>query len=388
MARDDRRCSGATVHVQSLALDDAIPMLVAQGREAIAIERLKAADAKDRQASFDKFARAWLDRAEDDKELALEVAVANASAGDDRGAERLRKALASNDQAALAGRGLARLKIGVCDRVKDRLADPQTKASALAALFASPDGDCLSAVIAVAQDRKAPAADRVAAIRGLGTREEAAARAAVRTLLKDSSPTVRAAAILAEAQPGAGKGAVFRLTALLRDPSVEVRTAAAAALVRVGGEEALTQLFMLFKEKDVRPYQAVADELAALAGEPSAQMLARFSRRDDRRVQLAGARALARRQDPFAAKAQAALASSPDAELRFLATPTLTDAELRKTATAAPEGYAWTESCAALAEGSGKLAAVDWTLAQFPKLGPEARVDVMGTWLAATRPRK
>jgi HEAT repeat protein len=270
------------------------------------------------------------------------------------------------------------------------LADPQTKASALAALFSSPDGACLSAVIAVAQDRKAPAAERVAAIRGLGTRAETEARAAVKELVKDSAPTVRAAAILAEAeaQTGSGKGAVFRLTALLRDPSVEVRTAAAAALVRVGGEEAIAQLFLLFKERDIRPYQAVANELGALSGEPSAQMLARFSRKDDRRIQVAGARALARRQDPFAARAQAALTGSPDAELRFLAAPTITDAELRKAAIAAPEGYAWTESCAALAEGGGKLAAVDWALAQFPKLGPEARIDLMASWLASTRPRR
>jgi HEAT repeat protein len=243
-------------------------------------------------------------------------------------------------------------------------------------------------VIGLALDRKAAVADREAAVRGLAAREEPEVKTALKELFKDASATVRAAALLADARPGSGKGAVFRLTALLRDPSLEVRTAAAAALVRAGGEDALTQLFLLFKERDARPYEAVARELAALAGEPSAQMLTRFLRKDDRRVQLAGARALARRQDPFAAKAQATLATSTDAELRFLAAPTLTDADQRKTATSAPEGYAWTDSCVALMQAGGKLAAADWLLAQFPKLGPETRVEIMGAWLAADRTGK
>jgi len=235
LARDDRRCSGATVHVGRAPLDEAVTMLVVQGREALAIERLKAADEKDRQAGFSAFARAWLDRSEDDKELALQVAVANAAAGNQRGTERLRKALANSEQAALAANALAGLKVGLCELMKERLSNPETKASALSALYASPDGECLSAVLAVAQDRKAPAADRTAAIKGLGTRDEPEVRTALRELIKDNNPAVRASAILAEARPGSGKGAMFRLTALLRDPSAEVRTAAAAAMVRVGG---------------------------------------------------------------------------------------------------------------------------------------------------------
>lgn len=385
-ARDDRRCSGAEVRVKNVALEEAIPMLVAQGRETLAISRLKAtADWRHRVVAFDKFARAWLDRLEDDKDLSFQVAAANATAGDDRGAERLRKALTNGEDAALAASALARLKIPLCALLKERLADPQTKASTLSALSASPDSECVGAVVAVAQERKATVADRVAAVVGLGTREEPEAKAALKDLLKDAAAPVRAAAILADARPGSGKGAVFRLTALLRDPSIEVRTAAAAALVRVGGEDALAQLFLLFKERDARPYEAVARELAVLSGEPSAQMLTRFLRKDDRRIQLAGARALARRQDPFAAKAQATLATASDAELRFLAAPVMADADQRKAATSAPEGYAWTDSGVALLQGGGKLAAVDWILAQFPKLGPETRVDLMGAWLAANR---
>lgn len=386
-ARDDRRCAGVGVHLEKAALTTAVPTLVAQGREALAIERIRAADENDRPVAFGTFARAWLDRLEDDKELGLEVAMANATAGDPRGAERLRKALAS-EQARPAAAALARVKIGLCALLKEQLADPQTRASALSALSEAPDGECIAAVAALAGDRKAAVSDRVAAVAGLGTRDEPAARAALKDLLKDAVAPVRAAAILADARPGAGKGAVFRLTALLRDPSLEVRTAAAAALVRAGGEDALPQLFLLFKERAPRLYEAVAGELASLAGDPSAQMLTRLLHRDDRRIQLAGARALARRHDPFAAKAQATLATSPDAELRFLAAPTIADTERRKTATDAPEGYAWTDSCLALMQGGGKLAAVDWVLAQFPKIGPDARIELMGAWLAANRAGK
>jgi TonB family protein len=386
-ARDDRRCSGVSVQLGKLALEAAVPTLVAQGREALAIERLKEADEKDRLAAFSQLARAWLDRLEDDKALVLQVAVANATAGDERGAERLRKAL-NTDEAGIAAPALASLKVSLCDLLKERLADPQSKAAALSVLSPFPDGECISAVAGLAQDRKAAVSDRVAAVVGLGAREEPEAKAALKELFKDAAAPVRAAAILAEARPGAGKGAVFRLTALLRDPSIEIRTAAAAALVRAGGEEALSQLFLLFKERDARAYEAVARELGALSGESSAQMLMRFVRKDDRRVQLAGARALARRQDPFAAKAQATLATSTDAELRFLAAPTLTDPDQRKGAAGAPEGYAWTDSCVALMQAGGKLAAVDWILAQFPKLGPEARVELMGAWLAANRAGK
>lgn len=387
-ARDDRRCSGAEVRVEKAELEAAVPALVAQGREALAIERLKAADDKDRPVAFSRFARAWLDRLEEDKDLTLPVAVANAVAGDDRGTERLRKAVLNAEQAPLAATGLAQLKIPLCDLLKERLADPQTKAATLSVLSAAPDGECVGAVLALARDRKAAANDRTTAIAGLASHEEPEVKAALKDLSKDAAAPVRAAAILADARSASGKGAVFRLTALLRDPSVEVRTAAAAALVRAGGEDALSQLFLLFKERDARPYEAVARELAMLSGEPSAQMLTRFLRKDDRRVQLAGARALARRQDPFAAKAQASLFTNSDAELRFLAAPAMTDTNQRKAATGAPEGYAWTDSCMALLQGGGKLAAVDWVLAQFPKLGPETRVDLMGAWLAANRAAK
>ncbi len=387
LARDDRRCSGLAILYNIRALDVAVPALVAQGRDLAAIARLQSSDEKDRERAFSTFARAWLDLAEDDKDLDVRVAAANASAGDGRGAERLRRAVENGQDLELAARALAALRIPLCTLVKDKLGSADARDAVLSVLRFGPDGECLSWMVNLAKDQKAAQAQRLVAIAALGNNDEVEARGVIRNLLGDRAPAIQAAAILAGARAGAGKGAMLRLTPLLRNRSVEIRAAAAAALVRVGGEPALVHLFLLFKETDPRPYEAVAEQLAWLTGQASADMLGRFLRREDRRIRRAGALALARRRDPFAAKAQAALAGSPDPELRFLAGNAV-DSDKRLAAASAPEGYAWTEDFATLAEGSGGIAAVDWMLAQFPKLSPAIRVDLMGSWLASTRAAK
>jgi len=388
-ARDDRRCSGLAILNNTRALDVAVPALVAQGRDRAAIARLQSSDEKERERAFSMFARAWLDLAEDDKDLDVRVAAANALAGDSRGAERLRTAVDRGQDLELAARGLAALKIPLCAFVKDKLGSSATatRDAVLSVLRFGPDGECLSWMVNLAKDQKAAQAQRLVAIATLGNTDEVEARVAIQDLLGDRAPAIQAAAILADARAGAGKGALFRLTPLLHNRSVEIRAASAAALVRVGGEPALSQLFLLFKEKDPRPYEAVAKQLAWLTGQASADMLGRFLRKDDRRIRLAGALALAHRRDSFAAKTQAALAASPDPELRFLA-GNVVESDKRLAAASAPEGYAWTEDFATLAEGSGGIAAIDWMLAQFPKLSPASRVDLMGSWLASTRAAK
>lgn len=432
LARDDRRCSGAHIDIRTEALRDAVPMLVAQGREKAAIARIQAADDKERQAAFTRFARAWLDRYEDDKELGLQVAEANALAGDPRGAARLQKAVASTDDAAAAtaqsiAQGLASLKVAVCPVFKqsfarpavlgkkgavpapsdddddapprpamqdiddneflDRIKAEETRERTLQLLSAGADGVCLSFAISVANDRTAKPSDRALALWSLGHSDSPEGKAAARSLLHDSEPMVRAAAIWAEGQQGPSKGAVFRLIPFMRDKSVAVRASAAAALVRVGGEEVLPQLFQVWKEKDPNLFAALAGELADLSGDASAQMLVRLLRKDDRRVRLAAARALAARHDEAAGKAVSELAKASDAELKFLAGSVL-DPASRVAAASAPEGYTWTESFLALARGNGKLAAVDWVLAQFSKIEPATRIYLMGTWLVATRAKK
>jgi TonB family protein len=412
-ARDDRRCSGAEVAIKSFPLDEAISLLVAQGRESVALERLKAADEKVRELGLSKFARAWLDRTEDDKTLALRVAAANAAVGVERGAERLRKAVDFVDGGGSAeaevARGLAALKIPVCPLIRDALAkrtivdtvslpapgtEPgddafvqklkqhESRERVLHLTAEGTDGACLAFAIAVANDRRASAIDRALAISALDHSEGSVARSAIKTLLKDSDPRVRAAAVVADARAAMGKGAVFRLIPLLRDSSTEVRAAAAAGLVHVGGEAVLPQLFLVFREKDPSVYESVAAELSKLSGADSAAMLAKFLRKDDRRIQLAGARALASRRDEAAGKVVAGLASASDPEMKLLGASAL-DAETRAATASDAKGYGWTDSFAALARGNGFLGAADWAVAQFPKLEPDARISVMGTWLEA-----
>jgi TonB family protein len=381
-ARDDRRCSELSLERRELATPDAVRTLVAQGRIATAIARLQASDDSSRTVGLDAFAHAWLNTNEDDNALSVDVAAANAMAGDARGAGRLRKAAAAEPTAAVV-RGLAALKISICPFIKDlagRKDTAEVRERFLWALGEGADGDCLASAIETAKNRKASRAERVLAIASLGHSEGDDAKATLKALLDDADATVKAAAILAEARPGAGKGAVFRLTPLLRDKSVAVRAAAAAALVRVGGEEVLPQLFLIAREKDSTIFLALAPELGALSGQASAEMLSRLLRKDEPNIKIAAARALASRRDEHAAKSQATLASASSAELQLLAGLAL-DREHRATVLAFPVGEGFSASFAALLRGSANLMAGDWMLAHFEALAPNPRADLLGQWL-------
>jgi hypothetical protein len=91
------------------------------------------------------------------------------------------------------------------------------------------------------------------------------------------------------------------------------------------------------------------------------------------------------RSDEAACKLQLALSSDEDPELRFMAGAGV-EAQKRLAAASAPGGHLWSRSYTALAAGRGRQAAMDWALAQFSKLDPAGRVEVMGTWLASDKP--
>jgi len=385
-ARDDRRCSDLRIENAQLPLPQAVRALVAQGRDRNAIQRLQAAGDEAHEQGFSSFAWAWLDSAQAEQELA--VAAARAAGGDSAGADKLRQAVAQGEQIETAARALARLAIPLCPLVKEKLEGPagEGRGLAVAALRFGLERECLPGVLVVAKDRSAPEAQRVAAVEALGTLDDAEAHLSLQAMAKDGPSATRAAALLAGTRAGAGRGAMFHLTGLLHDSAPQVRGAAAAALLRAGGEAVVPQLFQLFKEKDPRPGEAAAKELGTMKGEASAEMLGKLARgKYERRVRLAGARALAGRRDQAARKVQATLAGEGDAELRFLGSAAL-DAQKRLAAASAPEGSVWRASYAALAAGSGRLAAADWVLVQFPKLDPAARVEIMGEWLAGAKP--
>jgi TonB family protein len=384
-ARDDRRCSGLQVKDAQLPLTQAVRSLVAQGREAAAIKRLQAAGDDVREQGFSSFAGAWLDSAQADQGLA--VAAARAAGGDGAGVGKLRQAVVQGHDVEMAARGLAQLGIPLCPLVKERLEGPagEARGAAVAALRFGLEPECLPGVMAVANDRSAPELQRVAAAQALGTLDQPEPHKILQGLASDAPPAVRAVALLLGTRAGTGRAAVFRLTGPMHDPAPEVRGAAAAALLRAGGEAMVPQLFQLHKEKDPRPGLAVANELATMKGAASADMLGKIVHgKFDRRVRLAGAQALAVRRDQPARKLLAVLAGDQDAELRFLGCAAL-DAPKRVAAASAPEGQTWRSSYAALAAGAGRLAATDWALAQFPKLDPAARVEIMGTWLAGAK---
>jgi len=408
-ARDDRRCSGLSLDRRELATPDAVRTLVAQGRIAAAITRLQASDDTARAVGLDAFARAWLDANESDNALSVDVAAANAVAGEARGAARLRKAAAAEPTAAVV-RGLAALKISICPFIKHLAeksrGEPPSSARRepsregmetlpgfpswdarerfLWALGEGADGDCLASAIETAKNRSASRAERLLAIASLGRSEGDDAKATLKALQSDADASVRAAAILAEARPGAGKSAVFRLTPLLRDKSVAVRAAAAAALVRVGGEDVLPQLFLTAREKDSTIFIALAPELGTLSGQASAEMLGRLLRKDDPKIKLAAARALASRRDENAAKVQATLSSASNTELQLLAGLAL-DKKQRATVIAAPVGEGFSASFASLLRGSADLMAGDWMLAHFETMAPTTRAELLGQWLGRTK---
>jgi TonB family protein len=382
-ARDDRRCSGLSITHRELPLADAVKAMVAQGRERAAISRLQGSDEAARLAGIDVLARASLDKLENDRSLAVDVAAANALVGDTRGTERLREAAAKEPTAPVI-RGLGALKIPICPLIKDYLdkaATAEARERFLWALGEGTEGECLAVVIAAAKNRGAGRMERLFALTSLGHSESAEAKAALKDLLKDPDPNIQSAAILAEARPSAGKGAVFRPTPMLRDKSVAVRAAAAAALVRVEGEPVLPQLFLVFKERDPIVFTTLAPELANLPGEASANMLARFLQKDELPIRLAAARALAIRRDAYAAKARKSLAAATNPELQLLAGSALNQ-EQRTAATKAPVNEDFAATFSALLRGGARPIAADWLLAQFDKLDPGTRVAFLGQWLA------
>jgi TonB family protein len=378
-ARDRRACSEVKVVQKEGPLEEALPRLLAAKREAEALRRIAAAPAPERSLSL--FAATWLKRALPDPKLARAAAIGLLGAGDASGEKLAREALGQEDAAAAAAAALAHAKRSLCPLVKDNLARTGTRPqmAALLALRAAPDAACLPELIAVAHNRSLLVPSRVAALEALGPIADAPARKAVVELEKDPLPAVRAAAVLALAQPGGGKAALFRLTPLLRDPAVEVRAAAIAGVLRVAGDSALDQLYLLGKETDPRPYEAAAAGLSRLASDASAQLLLRIYLRKDKVTRTAAAAALAARSDEFARAALDAVKDDPAPEIRVFASALLEPAERRATAHAAqgPQLYR------ALLGAADRSGAAAWLVDRFPSSPPPVQAELLSAWLVA-----
>jgi HEAT repeat protein len=203
---------------------------------------------------------------------------------------------------------------------------------------------------------------------------------------------VRAAATLAGATPGSGRGKVFALVTPLRDPSPEMRAAAAAGIVRAAGNSNLDDLYVIFMDKDPRPSAAVAMELDHLRTEEATKLLVRLLKRTNLAVQLAATRALINRgaRDTYGAF-RPFLDAKTDAELRGLALVSAETSTLDNLAKVVEASNAADAKATrlGLATYHARLArserdpASDVLLSVLMKLTPSERADALADWLAA-----
>jgi HEAT repeat protein len=156
---------------------------------------------------------------------------------------------------------------------------------------------CARALAAVIADSKLAGRLRVAALKLLSAAPGDSVRRLIADASKDPDPAVRGAAILISARPGGGRATLYRLTPLLRDPAIEVRAAAAAGLIRSGGDQHLDQIAPVLKERNPRVAAALAPELGQLTSERTAALLGGFLRTDDVALKVAVVAALAARQE-------------------------------------------------------------------------------------------
>ncbi|HET6281474.1 MAG TPA: TonB family protein [Polyangia bacterium] len=311
LAGDHRLCSGGHLQRKDDPLEEALPRLFFQGRVKEALLRVarQMGTAGDADV-LGVFARSWLARPNTDPvaDVAAAAALVRRNAGLQKSQpasqiDRLRAGLFNRETVAVAAIALHGVNADVCDAVRTRLVDGDADARelAVAALrhgeVSLPDGSpCARALGVIVADTKLPGRLRVAALNLLAASLGEAAHRLVADASKDPDPAVRGGAILISARPGGGRATLYRLTPLLRDPAIEVRAAAAAGLVRAGGDQFLDQLTPLLKERNPRMAAALAPELGRLGSERSAALLGGFLRTDDVDVRVAVVTALAGRE--------------------------------------------------------------------------------------------
>jgi hypothetical protein len=405
-ARDERRCSQVTVLHTEEPLAIAVPKLMRAGREAEVLRRLRVA--RDAGTAVDGYvttmATAWLKAAIDRPHTTVEVADMLATMGDPAGIRWLKSAVKRPELAAAAGRALAAHHEPVCPIVRGAFGSdgqpaaglPEQQSAALALANAG-EADCAPGLIALLTNGKARVEARVAAAVALGPIATDDAKKALSEASKEGSgpAALRAAALLAATRPGSGRGRVFALVGPLRDPVPDLRAAAAAGIVRAGGNSNLDDLYVVFKDNDPRPATAVALELDHLRTPEATALLVRLLKRPHVPVQLAAARALINRgaRDTFAAL-KPFLDAKGDADLRGLALVSAEASTLDNLAkvVAASEGsdpkitrLVLTTYRARLARGE-RAPAADLLLNGIGKLSPADQANALVDWLAASGP--
>ncbi|MEP6652648.1 MAG: TonB family protein [Myxococcales bacterium] len=397
-ARNYRLCSGAEMARVEYPLQLALPALASRGQLAEAIRRMRAQLANDGWTHdfLSPFIKQWLGRSNLNSELDARAAAALAGAGDRGQIKVLKTALLSRQTAAVAGPALERAGEDVADILTKALAtageDLEARRPALLEAIRATPGTmahcpaCAQMVAAAAVDPRQPARARVELIQLLASAEHTdGINQALALAAKDGNAAVRGAALFGQIPPGRGRPAVIRMAALLRDPAPEIRAAAAAGVLRAGGDSGLEQLYLLSRDRDVRPLVAAAGELGHLSSEASADMLRRLLKRPEKAVRVAVVAALAGRSDAAARGLvdpilhEARQNSSEEAAVRQLALNGSSAFELMAMSNDARLGLSVYE---ALLNAQLRAEGAQWLVNNVERLSPEERITAFGDWIA------
>jgi hypothetical protein len=334
------------------------------------------------EPSMTSLAHEWLRGAGKQAWATVEIAGPLASNGDADALAFLKGAVTRPADARAAGALLAANRVAVCPLVKAALEGgaPADQLAAAQALATSGETACAAGLVKMLGNGKLKPETRAAAATALGPIEDDAAKAALAAAAKDEpNVAVKAAALLAQIRPGAGRAKMLGMVHILKEPSIEMRTAGSAGVVRAGGDSDFDDLYMLFRDTDPRPAQATLRELERLKGQKATELIAKLMHRPLVPVQRAAAELLVKRRAKSTFSAFAGLADSPDAELKGLSLVAADDAKLAS-AGANPKMGMWAYR-ARLARGERDRAA-DWLLAALPTLQPGQQAGLLVEWLA------
>lgn len=399
-ARDYRQCSNASIVHVEYPLGLALPTLIARGRLSDALQRMTAELNQNGWTGGDfvtSFARQWLARPNLSDELDTRASAALAKGGDASQEKRLRAAVLSPLTAAVAAPALQKLGVNVGALLAAALAGPNgetARAAVVVAARALPSittscPACVDALAAAALDPRRPAADRIAVLAILGELEHTnVVDMALNTASKDANTAIRGAALLAAMPRDRGRVGVIRMAPLLHDPSPDIRAAAAAGVLRAGGDLGLEQLYLLARERDPRPLLAAAAEMGRMNTEASADLLGKWLKRSDKAVRRAAIQALAARHDGHARPLvepilhAAVTDATEDAGVRLLAIPL---ADAKQLVAMAADPILGRAAYQALLRANARQEAAHWLLANFEGLPAGERIGILGDWIAAPK---
>jgi TonB family protein len=389
-ARDQRRCSGVAVLRTYDPVEVALPKLLRAGRRDEALKRVAMTRGAGLPADpmFTLLAADWIKAAIHEPWATVRMARLLAERGDEEGNKWLRNAVRRPELAGDAGAALVAVKAPLCPLLKtwfdsDNWSDHQIAAIALAN---SGDPACAPGLAKLLLNEKARPEARAAAAVALGSIDSEEARKALSTAASEDNRAVavRAAAMLAQIKPNAGRPKVIAMEKFLRDPAPEMRAAAAAGVVRAGGSSNLDDLYVLFKDTDARPSLAALRELERVTSDEANKLIARLVKRPQKDVQKLAAEMLVRRsaRDYFSAL-KSFLEPKGDPELRALALASVDEEALKTAGTDATLGISVFR--ARLARGEREQA-IDWFLARGASLPPVQQAEAMAEWISTASP--